>query len=750
MDRRGVLAAALAVACGLAPCKTACAAEAGLDVKVEAAIGKGMKYLWSQQQGDGSWRDVRSGGLEIQGPDRQIALSSLITYSLLASGAEVTDPRIVKSLTWLARQRTGWNYAVSMRSQAFLEAAKQDLRYKPQVMRDAVLLIKAAGRSRPYGSYGYRLDRPGNTDPSNAQYGVLGVWAAHQLQGEVPRQYWSEVMKYWLGIQERDGGWKYRKSDKNSTATMTSAGVATLFVCVDALLSARFTQCRRTESLALLRKPMAWFDKHFPETLKNEGLCHGGHGDTYYYLFGVERVGLASGYKYFGKVDWYRLGAQWLLGQQQGNGSWNGKWGPTPATAYALLFLARGQRAVLFNRLEYGGDWNNRPRALANYCRYARKAFEQDVYWQIINLEVDPAEWHDAPIVVISGSIAPTLSDVDIARLRAFVHQGGTLLSVTECKGKGFQEGMRETYEKLFPSRALAPLPKDHKLYSIHGKLEGKPEMFVLSNGARPLAIHTDEDLCLDWQLNRWVTQRGSYDAASNIVMYVTGKTLRKRGAAHWPKRPGKVDGPTVRLVRVKYDGNWDPEPLAWERVSRRIAADAKVNLEIGEPVAVKDLPSSGAAVAVMTGTSAIDLGEADGKALEAYVAGGGLLVVDAAGGYTGGGRDFARSAENALDGVFGRRALRTLSESSELFRMKGWAIDRVHYHMQTKHRLGTTAPQLKAVLDGERIGVLFSREDLTTALIGCAPANCDGYTPRSAYEIARNVVLYAAKPKKK
>jgi len=49
----------------------------------------------------------------------------------------------------------------------------------------------------------------------------------------------------------------------------------------------------------------------------------------------------------------------------------------------------------------------------------------------------------------------------------------------------------------------------------------------------------------------------------------------------------------------------------------------------------------------------------------------------------------------------------------------------------------------------GERIGVVFSREDLTVGLIGCSPIDCDGYMPDSAYEIARNIVLYAARGKK-
>jgi len=750
--------AALAVALVLIVPPAARAAEGvPLDVAVGKAIEKGAGYLWGRQQGDGSWPDPGNGGLQVEGNDRQVGCSSLVAYSLMASGAKVGDPRIVKALKWLEDQKyTAWTYAVSLRCQAWLEAALQDEQYKPKLFRDAVALIKAGGRGpKPIGSYGYRVDLNRGAslkddDLSNGQYGVLGVWAAYQLNGEVPRQYWAEVMKYWMGKQERDGGWKYTGGDKASTGTMTSAGLATIFVCVDAVLADRFTRCRRTDDVIVLRNALTWFDRNFPASLKDETVCHGGHGDMYYYLFGVERVGLASGYKYFGKVDWYRLGAKWLLDQQRPDGSWQGKWGTEVATAYALLFLARGQHAVLFNRLEYDGDWNNRPRALANFCRWARRSFEQDVYWQIINLKVDPADWHDAPIVVITGSVAPKFSDDDLAHLREYVQQGGTLLSITECRGQPFQNGIRETYKKLFPGRELAELPRDHELYTVHAKLAGNPPVFAITNGARPLVMHFDEDLAVTWQLNRWLTQRASYDIAANVAMYVTGKQFRHRGGDHWPKRPGKADGPTVKLVRVRYDGNWEPEPLAWERVSRRLAGDVKVNLDAAGVVDLKDLASCGAAVAALTGTSRLNASDADKAAIKAFVEGGGTLFVDAAGGSANAAGPFAESAEALIEDIFGRRSLRTLAETSELFRMKGHEIDRVHYHPDTRRRLATTQAQLKGVLVGDRVGVVFSREDLTVALIGCTPACCDGYTPDSAYAIARYLILYAAKDKKK
>ena len=74
-----------------------------------------------------------------------------------------------------------------------------------------------------------------------------------------------------------------------------------------------------------------------------------GGGWHYYYLYGLERVGAMLGWKHIAKHDWYREGAEVLLGDQLEDGRW-----PPPGdgataehedqilqTCFALLFLKR-------------------------------------------------------------------------------------------------------------------------------------------------------------------------------------------------------------------------------------------------------------------------------------------------------------------------------------------------------------------------------------------------------------------------
>jgi len=707
------------------------------DKAVAEAIKRATEFLWRSQQPNGSWGSHGRGGRQELNHTGQTALA---VYALLESGINPQDPRMDKALKWLASQSEEGTYALALRCNVW-EVANRSTpgKYSKLLQADAARLWAAGARN---GRYNYPA-RPGEKrwDNSNSQYGLLGVWAAAMANLEVPAQYWDVVRRHWESTQHSDGGWGYQAGGE-STAAMVTGGVASLFVCYDEVYRGQFVRCGVTGSYyPRVKRGIDWLDKNFAATLRGQRL---GHSDMFYYLYGVERVGLASGHKYFGKVDWYKEGATRLLNTQRG-GSWNGKWGASVGTSFALVFLVRGRNAVILNKLEFEGDWNNRPRDLANLTRWMSRIFERTVNWQIINLSVPVSEWHDAPILYISGSQLPKFTDEHLRKLRTFVLQGGAIFSVTECGGTaGFKKGIRDTYKKLFPDHELTQCGKEHDIYSrrVHFDLPGRPVFHVLSNGVRPLAVHTDADLALSWQLRKTVTQQWAFHAASNVVRYITDRVsmVRPRGTTHWPTPYSGGVSRTVKLARLKHAGLFDPEPLAYERFSRLMAREAGTKVEVLGPMEIADLPGSGAKVATLTGIGKLSLSEADQTALKAWVENGGLLVVDAA----GGSKAFGDSAEAILKKMFGDFRVRRLASMAPLFRVSGMPIDKVKYRRRTKLRLQQSTPNLKGVLLNGRLGAVFSREDLTAGLVGYPSWTVDGYAPESAFEIMRNVVLSA------
>jgi hypothetical protein len=786
---------------------------------IDRAIQARVDYLWSQQQADGGWppygrradvdddddEDAKLGHYFVCGP------SVLAVYALLEAGVPAQNERMKKALQWLVdnREKDLKNYTVGIRCNVWLHADRQTNDYYLPYLKADVWRLIWTGAAQGGGSgyhtitedeYEEQLKKtkearkkkerearkearkegkpvPSATDPddvsglsrgdnSNSQYNLLGIWAGYRNNLEIPPKTWRLAMDFWMERQLSDGGWAYQDIEKTakkgkkkgatkagSYGNMSAAGLASLYVCFDAYFAKQFIKCQapRGKEWDAIQRGLAWFDKHFVDFYTSGP----------YFWYGVERVGLASGYKYFGKIDWFKTITARILSRA---GTGGGKYGDIPPAAWEILFLVRGRQPILFNKLEFDGDWSNRPRDVANLARWMSYTFETEINWQIVTPESEVREWHDAPILYISGAQKPNFSPADLEKIKTYVLQGGTIFSVTECNGPGFRKGIREIYRELFPKYELTPIGKDHPLYDkklLHFDLKGQPRLHQISNGIRPLVVHCDSDLALPWQINARATQKYNFEIAANLYMYVAGKgalkrrigydtatdeEVRYRGTYEWPAPLATPpSGRTVKVVRLRYTqedrGHYDPEPLALQRLSRLMGVGCDVEVVVPEAsVSPEDLPASGAQVAMLTGRGALPLTAAGKKALRAFTDAGGMLVIDAAGGE----EKFYDKALEAVEEIWGADALKTLPEDHPLYTLKGCRIEGVKYR-----RLGVPfrpdkAPALKGVTQGGRVVVILSRDDLTAGLVGYTAFGCRGYMPDSAYQLVRNIVLSA------
>ena len=721
------------------------------DDAVREAIDKGVKFLWSTQQADGSWIATNTGHNDWY----TIGPTAICAYALMEAGVAPSDPRMQKALEYIAKQDSEMTYCLAFRALAFSTAYRKDpkqSKYKQILAKDVKTLIYSmdANGGYSYWSMGQAVSgTPGmyNTategpDHSNCQYALLGVWAGAMRGLEIPRQYWDKIIKFWLSRQLAHGGWGYStKLRKEGDISMTLAGLASVYVCIDNLHNQAALTCKGGAELPAVKRGMDYLASHFSE-IRNRVWF-------YYTLYGSERVALATGFKYFGKHNWYKEGRDELLTghhRQLPDGSWDygaGSLGggKNTSTAYALLFLVRGSRPVVFNRLEYDGDWNNRPRSLANLTRWFSNEFENDLHWQIVNFKVKVEEWHDAPLLVITGATEPTFTDAQIEQLRTFVYQGGTIFSINECGSARFKKAMKAAYEKIFPGRTMKTLTGDHEIYSTQYKLNGRPQLMEISNGVRPLAIHTDLDLARYWQLGNYRGNPAYYRAAANIVAYVSAKAalaghLRSRGTSMWPDEPRRRPRLTVKVARLSHNANCDPEPLAWERFARQIGQDEGIKVEVLGPMEASDLEGSEASLAVMTGTGKLELTAAQKAGIKAWLDAGGTLLVDAA----GGNEAFAESAEAALLEICEQKTVKLLASSADVYSVKGYEIRQAGYRHES-----SGPPRLRTVMYKNRMAVYFSRGDITEGLLGIQCHSVKGYTPRTASAIARNVLILAS-----
>ena len=736
--------------------------SAATPADVEQALGRAKAFLYAKQQ-DGHWekspaRQKSDNGQDVTGSQFG-GLTGLAVLALLSAGESPQSEKLAPAIEFLKKADVVGTYALGIRCQVTLLLPRTP-ETKALMARDLqrlLALMKKQGRAK--GFYDYDADGGATTySLSRSQYAVLGVWAAAQSGLEVSNAYWSTVEKAWIAHQDKSGGWNYQRGGRKDyplTPGMTGVGVATLFITQDQLHSTVGVDCKGGGRAAgAIERGIDWMAEHFDAVATDEKYER---DFPYATLYAVERIGVAGGLKYFGAADWYQKGADFLLREQKKDGSGyggSGFIGTLPHTCFGVIFLARGRAPVAFNKLNWqggenaaAGNWNQRPRDVANLTRWVGRSIERELNWQIVSLDSPLRDLHDAPILYLSGSEAVKLDDAAKDKLRQYARGGGMILAHADCGSRLFANTARKLGGELFPGFEFRELPAEHPVYTARyprAKWKTKPAVLGLSNGVRELMLIVPQsDPGKAWQLNTVGGNEPFWQLAANVVSYAAGERgLRYKGDTHLVEAdPGAKTTRTIRVARLSYKGNWDPEPGGWSRLRNILRNGDGIDLVV-KPVALGAGTLDGHDVAHLTGTAKLALDPAAEAQLKTFVEGGGTLVVDAA----GGGETFASSVEAELRDLVAGGKLETLPPGHPLYAGKDPL--KVAYRAAAQKALTgkTDAPRVKAVIVRGRPAVVFSREDLSAGLVGQPVGGVLGYSPESATELMRRIVLNGAR----
>src|SRR5262245_46164624 len=329
---------------------------AAFRARVQQAILRGSNWLLMRQHDDGSWGDSTHRGYAI-GP------TALAMLALVKSGIPVGHPKLERGFAYLRTKPLNRTYEVGILLM-LLDAkydpvpdpfAKEEVdRYGNRVVPDPCadqiskedlawmkqgveFLVKAQdGGHWRYPEGGYDL--------SNTQYALLGLKAASRCGLRIPTEVWMESLTFLLGVQERDGpevdiranevrgdyriewtekakarGFSYTTMGagpmgaQHPTGSMTTAGAAGLMICQSELWKSRKFEAKpRAETRTAIRDALAWMQAHFDVSTNPMGPEEW----HYYYLYGLERMGILAHARFLGKSDWYQAGAEQLLYEQ--------------------------------------------------------------------------------------------------------------------------------------------------------------------------------------------------------------------------------------------------------------------------------------------------------------------------------------------------------------------------------------------------------------------------------------------------
>jgi hypothetical protein len=712
------------------------------DAQIGAAIGRGVDYLLSKFQ-----------GAELAGNyEHYEGLDTLAVYALMQAELATHDKRLdmhapfmtdaIEAMKKFPMTSDYVTYARSLRATAL---ALYDRPQDHHVIRDDVNWLL---QSQEHGEFTYNAEyaRGSNFafwDNSNSQYGLLGVWSGAEVGIQVPLEFWRDVRAHWQKYQLKDGEWSYRADQGDPSRSMTLAGIASLFVAQDYLDASDYgEQVGRAPFQPALDKALNWLESGDHSVI---ALPAPSDFYTYYSLYGLERTGLASGFKFYGDHDWYRECAAEIMGAQNADGSWGKTSDPFDTvvdTCFSMLFLARGRHPILMNKLRYEGDWANRPRDAANLARFASAELERPLNWQVVPITRDWKDWTDSPILYIAGDVPPMIGDEEKRRIKQYIENGGMLLAQADGGHTEFTQFVDALGKELFPQYHWQDLPANHPLLTVSYHVTERPAIRAITNGSRILMLHFPTDVSKFWQLRQDRLHHPAFELGTNLALYAAGKSeLKNRLESDLIAMPQDQPAASMTVARVKYEGNWDPEPGAWPRARRWFRQQTSLDVDV-EPTAIDDLGSSKAPMAHLIGTGKITWNSAQMESVKKYVENGGILVIEPSGAPD----EFLQSFhDDFLIRVFPSSRVDTVADSSPMVRasadgMSDVSTPQVRQFVRSYTDVTDWRPSIIKSGSG---AIVILPLDMTSGLLGLDTWGIAGYQPDYSLELMKNLVLW-------
>lgn len=735
-----LLLAAFILLLGCATPQTA-QAQTLTDEQVGEAIQKIKDYLYATQDpATGGWYGSYHAGPQ-ENPDDKNAWgpTAMAVLALISSGESPQKPELAKALKLLGEAQFNGVYALSMRTHVWSYLPKE---FEGALVKDARTMIQSSyGLSKfDYYVYGAENFKENNsrTDNSTTQYGILALWQASKRGIDVPQGFWVDAVENFLKMQsDVDGGWAY-SGNRGTSQSMTLAGLTCMYVAQQELF--RDQDKPNAKVKESIEKGIEYLNKNFK-------VADGVHGGASYMWYGYERVGLASGMKYFGGKDWYQEIAQQIVKK-------NAKFGNQIHTAsFDLMFLARGRVPVWINKLQIpGADWNNRPNDVYFLNRFISEYREHEVNWQVVSTDSNPEEWISAPLMWVSSDGQIDWTDDQVAKIKKYIDLGGTVIANPEGGSSSFRSSIQDLAERMYPDLKFSSIERDHPMASLLvGSARGnkKPDFRVLSNGARVLMVLPKDDWGKKFQADKKPDPEKSpeWRHIINIFGVATDRgELTPRLSSPMVKKQQRATTGTIKVVIPQWE---DPAGAMPEtdiyQVMRNYMHNETGNKLIVEQIPFAQLAEANPSLLHLVGVNAVEVKPAEREAIQAYISSGGTVLVETLGG-TG---DFARSIREQLGVIFpgdeGKVSPRTPIITSIGLPDGAKRNRRPIYRRMVLER---SDPKGKLLMNGyeknDRYPVLLTYEDLSLGMLGVKQYGISGYSVETSRNLMLNILLEA------
>jgi len=306
-----------------------------LTAKASAAIDKGLKYLLTIQNKDGSWDDNGEGA-------RAVGVTSLALMAFMSKaqfpGSGPYAKELDRGKNWLlkhAKERTDGYLGSTMYEHGLATLALSEMWGMTRDKKDDDAIQKALEKSvevivrsqNPGGGWRYQPQADGGEDTSCTQTVFHALASARQAGIMVPKETIAKMIKYLKFAQNKEtGGFAYAPNGNARVSHACSAG---------GTYCAQLVGLRDSEMVAAALRYLK----------KQSSVMMKGGGHYYYMHYYAIQAMVQAGDDYYG--EWYPQIRDVLISKQQTNGAWNrGNKGGVYETPMAIIILATPHRYI--------------------------------------------------------------------------------------------------------------------------------------------------------------------------------------------------------------------------------------------------------------------------------------------------------------------------------------------------------------------------------------------------------------------
>jgi hypothetical protein len=739
---------------------------AELASAVDAAIQRGLAYLYAAQAADGSW-DTKYAAQHPGG------VEALAVLAALSAGEKPTQANLAAALKFAGAQKATTVYVRAVRAMVYskLPAAT----YAAPLEEDAQWLASMQGPSGGWGyGPGYRAPTVSWSDNSNTFLAMLALREAAAAGAKVPAAVWSKCRPYWSRAANPDGGLSYQPPGNvgfrlrgSSYGSMTAAGLTGLLLLTDkwaALNEPPFAAGRANTSpyQKAFDGAVKWLQDNYvlKENPKwvwgtgKDGVAAEAYED--YYLWCLQLLADEGGIRGFGTEDMARSCADLIVTRQRPAGNWDDPAAPGAEdkltairTCFSILALTRAKSPVLINRLGLTDGAPNDSRDAANLTAWITRKLGWPGCWRQVTVETPEDVLAAAPVLYIHTNLKEYPAVLG-TRIRTFLAGGGTIIVQPFAGDAEVAEAAKAFLTAQCPEYVGADVPDGHPVFSVMFKIPAaaRPKAFGFSDGLRTRVFLLTGDASGPWHQNRQDEYAGLFQFAANVLLYTTDLTapkgkLRLLAQRNKPPRPER----TIGIARVRHGGDWNVCPGVADRLSEVLASALSVGVKELPAVDLSRPVDPNVPMLWLTGTREAKLIASQRSRLKEYVVAGGTLLVDSA---MGGGEFHDAELALVID-TFGPGSVQSLPADHPLLTGSfadgmGSNLTRVQFTRAAAEEAGDShVCKLMGVLIGGRVGVVISPLSVVCPLLSEPVYGCRGLAPPDACRLAANVLLYAA-----